>query len=138
MEAIRQTQKKYAARAMTVGICVALVLILAGYRTLGKGLMLGAVFSVINFVLIGETLPLRIGKSRRQATVFSLGSIIFRYAVLALPLVVAATVETFHFAATAVGIFMVQLLVLSEHVWKTIPLHHHKRLQDERRWVNWD
>jgi hypothetical protein len=128
MEAIRQTQKKYATRAMTVGICVALVLILSGYKALGKGVMLGALFSVINFVLIGETLPLRIGKSRKQATAVSLGSILLRYAIMALPLIIAATMETFDFAATAVGIFMVQLVVLSEHVWKTMPFIHHKRL----------
>lgn len=127
MEAIRQTQKKYGSRAMAVGICVALILILAGYRALGKGLMLGAVFSVINFVLIGETLPLSIGKSRKQVTAYSLGSIIFRYAILAFPLVIAATRESFHFAATAVGIFMVPLVILSEHVWKAIPLVVHRR-----------
>jgi hypothetical protein len=127
MEAIRHTQKKYTSRAMVVGICIALVLILAGYRTLGKGLILGAVFSVINFVLIGEILPLSIGKSRKQATAFSLGSIILRYAILALPLIIAAKGQSFHFAATAVGIFMVQLVILSEHVWKMLPLDYHKR-----------
>lgn len=128
MEAIRQTQKKYTTRAMAVGICIALILIFAGYRALGKGLMLGVVFSVINFVLIGETLPLRAGKSRKQATAFSLASILLRYAIMALPLVIAAKVNSFHFAATAVGLFMVQLVILSEHVWKMIPLIHHKRI----------
>ena len=126
MEAIRQTQKKYAARAMAVGICAALILVFAGYRPLGKGLILGVLFSVINFVLMGETLPLSVGKSRKQATAFSLGSIVFRYAILALPLVIAATMETFDFTATAVGVFMVQLVIVSEHVWKIIPLIHHK------------
>ena len=127
MEAIRKTQKKYTRRAMTVGICVALILILAGYKDMGKGLLLGAIFSVINFVLIGEMLPLGAVRSRKQATAFSLGSILLRYAILAVPLVIAARMETFHFAATAVGIFMVQLMILSEHVWKIFPLIHHKR-----------
>ena len=126
MKEIRQTRNKYTKRAMAVGICVALVLILAGYRALGKGLMLGVAFSVINFVLIAATLPINMGKSRKQATVFSLGSIGFRYAIMALPLVIAATIESFHFAATAVGLFMVQLVILSEQVWKLIPLIQHK------------
>ncbi|KPJ78148.1 MAG: hypothetical protein AMJ54_04805 [Deltaproteobacteria bacterium SG8_13] len=127
MEAIRHTQKKYASRAMVAGICVALILILAGYRTLGKGVMLGAVFSVINFVLIGATLPFNAGRSRKQATAVSFGSIIFRYAILAFPLVIAARGKSFDFAATAVGIFMVQIVILSEHAWKMIPLIVHKR-----------
>ena len=114
---------------MAVGICVALVLIFAGYRAQGKGLILGALFSVVNFAVMGETLPLGVGKSRKQATAFFLGSIVFRYAILALPLVIAATLETFQFAATAIGIFMVQIVILSEHVWKIIPLIHHKRSQ---------
>lgn len=126
MEAIRQTRNKYSTRAMAVGICAALILILAGYRTMGKGLMLGVVFSVINFVLIAQTLPSSIGKSRKQATVFSLGSIGFRYAILAVPLAVAAKLEAFHFAATAVGIFMIQLVILAEQVLKIIPLTQHK------------
>ena len=127
MEAIRHTQKKYTSRAMGVGICIALILILAGFRTMGKGLMLGAVFSVINFVLIGEILPLSIRTSRKQATAFSLGSIIFRHAVLALPLIIAAKGQSFHFAATAVGIFMVQFVILTEHVWNMIPAVYQKR-----------
>ena len=127
MEAIRQTQKKYTTRAMAVAVCAALILVFAGYRSLGKGLMLGALFSVINFVLMGQTLPLGLGKSRKQATALSLGSIGFRYAILAVPLVVAAKADDFHFAATAVGIFMVQLTIVSEHVLKIIPLIHHKR-----------
>ena len=127
MEAIRNTQKKYTSRAMAIGICIALILILVGYRELGKGLMLGTLFSVINFVLIGETLPLSVGKSRKQATAFSLGSILFRYAILAVPLVVAAKMESFHIATTVVGVFMVQLTILSEHVWKIIPSIHHKQ-----------
>lgn len=127
MEAIRQIQKKYASRTMAAGICIALILILAGYRPMGKGLMLGVVFSVINFALMGETLPMRINKSRKQATAVSLTSIIFRYAILAFPLVIAARSDSFHFVSTAVGIFMVQLVIMSEHVWKMFPLIAHKR-----------
>ena len=126
MEAIKQTRNKYSTRAMAVGICAALILILSGYKAMGKGLMLGVVFSVINFVLIAETLPMSIGKTRKRATAFSLGSILGRYVVMGVPLVIAATVETFHFAATAVGIFMVQLVILSEQVWKIIPLIQRK------------
>ena len=49
---------------MIAAIIIGLVFIIAGQKPLGKGLILGTIFSVINFILIGETLPLRIGKTK--------------------------------------------------------------------------
>ena len=40
-------------------IILALAIIVTGQTALGKGLVLGTLFSVINFVLLGETLPLK-------------------------------------------------------------------------------
>ena len=72
---------------MVVAIVVAFVLILAGLKPAGKGLVLGTIFSVINFVLIGQTLPLKLSQTKRKTFVISLGSIFFRYALLATPLI---------------------------------------------------
>ena len=41
MEPVRETQKKYCSRAMAAAILSAFVLILAGQKGLGKGLVLG-------------------------------------------------------------------------------------------------
>ena len=114
MESVSQTQKKYASRAMIAAIVIALMLILIDLKPVGKGLVLGTIFSVINFVLIGQTLPMRLSKSRRGAFLISLTSIVFRYAILAIPLVVAAKFEQFELAAAILGIFMVQLIILAE------------------------
>jgi len=126
METVRETQKKYCSRAMVAAIVIALVCILAGQKPLGKGLVLGAVFSVINFIIIGEMLPVNIGRSRKQAAVISMGSIIARYCLLALPLIVAAKFTQFNFFAAAAGIFMVQVVILTEHVVKFLPLIREK------------
>ena len=83
MESVSQTQKKYGSRAMVVAIVVSFILILAGLKSVGKGLILGTIFSVINFVLIGQTLPLRLSQTKRKTFILSLGSIFFRYALLA-------------------------------------------------------
>ena len=114
MESVSQTQKKYGSRAMIVAIVIALMLILIDLKPVGKGLVLGTIFSVINFVLIGQTLPMRLSKSKRGAFLISLTSIVFRYAILAIPLVVAVKFEQFQLPAAILGIFMVQLTILAE------------------------
>ena len=114
MESVSQTQKKYGSRAMIVAIVIAFMLILIDLKPVAKGLVLGTIFSVINFVLIGQTLPMRLSKSKRGAFLISLTSIVFRYAILAIPLVVAVKFVQFELAAAILGIFMVQLIILAE------------------------
>ena len=67
MDAIRETQKKYCSRAMLAAIFIGLVFILMDQNAVGKGLILGTFFSIINFILMGETLPLKVGKSRGKS-----------------------------------------------------------------------
>jgi hypothetical protein len=100
---------------MAVAIIAGILFILAGQQPLGKGLVLGAIFSVVNFVLMGETLPLRLGKSKGKAFSLALGSIFFRYALLAIPLVVAIKFDQFNILATVLGLFMIQLVILGDH-----------------------
>ena len=120
MESIRATQKKYGTRAMSAAVNLAHVIILAGQTAIGKGLVLGALFSVINFVLMGEALPLRLGRSGRRAYLFTFASLFLRYLILAIPLVVAVKYEQFHLVTTVAGIFMVQFVILAEHLGKYI------------------
>ena len=116
METLRETQKKYCSRALAAAIFAGLFLIMAGQRPLGKGLILGAVFSVVNFVLMGETLPLRIGKSKEKTFIIALGSIFLRYLFMAIPLFVAIKFEQFHLFAVIGGLFLVQLMILVDHL----------------------
>ncbi len=118
MESVKQTQKKYGSRAIWIAIIIGFCFFLAGHRPVGKGLVLGAVFSVINFVLIGQALPLRIGKSKGKAFFLSLGSIFCRYVLLALPVVVAVKFEDFDLVAAIVGLFMIQFVILADHIFK--------------------
>ncbi len=67
METIRETQKKYCSQAMLAAIFVGLVFILMGQNAVGKGLILGTFFSIINFILMGEAIPLKAGKSRGKS-----------------------------------------------------------------------
>jgi hypothetical protein len=116
MESVRDTQKKYGSLAVTAAIFIGLVMILAGHKPVGKGLILGSLFSVINFVLMGETLPVKMGKSKQKAFIFSLGSILFRYLLMAIPLFLAIKMEQFSLIASICGLFMVQLMILADHL----------------------
>ena len=120
METFKQTQKTYGSRAIWIAIAVGFGFFLAGYKPMGKGLVLGTIFSVINFVLIGQTLPLRIGHSKRRTFVLSLGSIIFRYMLLAVPVVVAIKYEQFDLVGTILGLFMIQIVIMADHALKLV------------------
>ena len=116
MESVKETQKKYCSLAVVAAILIGLVMILAGQTPVGKGLILGTLFSVINFVLMGETLPVKMGKSKQKAFIFSLGSILFRYLLMAIPLFLAIKMEQFSLIASICGLFMVQLMILADHL----------------------
>ena len=128
MESVKDTQKKYGSLAVTAAIFIGLVMILAGYKPVGKGLILGSLFSVINFVLMGETLPVKMGKSRRTAIFWSLGSILFRYLLMAIPLFLAIKMEQFSLIASICGLFMVQMMILADHLVVSIFSGHNKQI----------
>ncbi|HAY38433.1 MAG TPA: hypothetical protein DCY53_03260 [Desulfobacteraceae bacterium] len=115
MESIRETQKKYSTRAITAAIFIGFLFIIAGQKPVGKGLILGTIFSIINFIIMGETLPLRIGKAKNKTFLLSLSSIFLRYILLAVPLIIAVKFEEYNFISVIFGIFMIQLFIIADH-----------------------
>jgi hypothetical protein len=115
-EVIRQTQKKYGSMALILAIFAGMFFILMGQKAIAKGLILGTLFSILNFVLMGQVLPMMIGKTRRTSTVYSLGSITFRFVLLAIPLILSLKMEAFNFAAVVVGIFMVHIIIFGDYI----------------------
>lgn len=128
METLRQTQKKYCSTAITVAILGGLIFILAGQKPVGKGLILGSLFSIVNFILMGETLPLRIGKSKNKTFMWALGSIYFRYIILAIPIILAIKIDQLNLFAAIVGIFLVQIVILGDHFYQYISFSRRKRI----------
>lgn len=118
MESIKDTQKRYASRAMIVAICVALVAILLGYRPFGKGLVLGTLFSILNFILMGAMLPAKLHSSKNRAALKSFSGIFFRHGLLAVPLIAAIKLAQFDLTATIMGLFMVPAGILFDHIVK--------------------
>ncbi len=127
MESVRELQKKYCSRAMAAAIVVALILIVAGLKPVGNGLVFGTIFSSLNFIFMGETLVVKIGKTQGKLFLLSLGSIIFRYLLLAVPLIVAIKFEQFNLVAAGCGIFMIQFTILTDPLWNFISSHAGKQ-----------
>ena len=113
-EEVKKTQKYYCNRAMFYAISAAFILIIFGEKAIGKGVVLGALFSVFNFVIMGLLLERQItgANKRLRAGSTALLSIFLRFAILAIPLVISLKTESINFFGTAAGIFMIQFTIL--------------------------
>ena len=105
-----------------------LVFIAIDQIAIGKGLILGCIFSVLNFILMGETIPYKLGKTKRKTFFVSLGTIYFRYMILAIPLIVAIKSVRFDLFATILGLFSVQIVLFAEHVLMFITEQYGKKM----------
>jgi len=112
----RGAQKRYCSRAMAAAIVLGGALMVGGLPHLGKGLIAGTLFSILNFVLMAESLSFRLWKSRGRASLVSFFWILPRYALMAVPLVLSLKFHFFHPASAALGLFAVQLVILAEHI----------------------
>lgn len=116
MEAVKETQKKYCSVAILCAITIGSIFIFAGLRPVGKGLILGTLFSIINFLLISVTIPMKIGITKKKATWLSFASINLRYIILAVPLFMAIKMEDFNLIAVIAGIFSIQIILLVDNL----------------------
>jgi hypothetical protein len=101
---------------MTSALVVALIFLFIQEKDIAKGLLLGTCFSILNFFLLGKSIPLTLGKSRSKAGFIGFTSLLTRYIILAIPLIVAVKSASFNFAAVAIGIFAVQIVTLVDHI----------------------
>ena len=118
MEPIQRIQKKYGSRAMVAAVIAGMIFILAGQKSIAKGLVLGSIFSVINFILMGEILPMIITASRKRSVLFAFVSMLVRFLLLSTPLVLSLKLEYLNFVATVIGIFMVQIMIMGDHLFR--------------------
>ena len=90
---------------------------IVGMKTYGSGLLLGTLFSIVNFVAIGETLPLKLGLTKNKTYLFAFLSILIRYGLLALPLILSIKFDRFDTVTTIIGLLMIQILILCEQAF---------------------
>ena len=106
------TPRKICTWAITYATAIAVICLLLQQTAIAKGLIIGAIFSVINFILLGQTLPITLFKSRAKAGMIGFGSILGRYVLLAVPLIIGIKSPSFNFVAVVIGIFSIQITTL--------------------------
>ena len=109
-------QKRICSGAITSALILAVLFVFVHENAIAKGLLLGTFFSIINFVLMGRAIPMTFGQSRAKASVIGLVSILSRYIVLAIPMIMAMKLAAFNFVAVVVGIFAVQIVTLVDYI----------------------
>ncbi len=127
IKTIRETEKKYASLALSIAVAAGLIFFMLSLKPVGKGFILGSLFSVINFILMGETLPMRVGHLRKKASGIALLLILSRFFLMALPLVASIRMAQFNTAATVCGLFLVQAVIMAEHTGGFIYMKVHKK-----------
>ena len=114
-DGVVQLQRRITSLALLSAFGIALIFFLCHETAVAKGLMLGTCFSVINFLLLGKTIPMTLGLTRRRASVAAFGSILTRYVLLAIPMIVAVKSASFDFVSVVIGIFAVQIITLIDY-----------------------
>ena len=113
-EEVKKVQKLYCNRAMLYAIGGFFILFFLGHKDIGKGLVLGALFSVFSFVIMGMSLERQVAGAKNiwRARSTSFMSIFLRLAILAIPLVISYKTESINFYGAVAGIFMIQFSIL--------------------------
>ena len=101
---------------MTCALALAFIFLFFHEKSIAKGIVLGTCFSIINFFLMGKSIPKILGRSRTKASAVGFMSILLRYFFLAIPLVIGMKYASFNFVAVVVGIFAIQIVMLVDHL----------------------
>lgn len=116
MEAIKHLQRRYCGGALTAAILIGLGVYVAGWPEVTRGLVLGSLFSALNFALLGQTLTHKLAGDQRPATLISLAAQLGRYLLWAVPVVIAVKLPAVDLPAAVAGVFMVPVCIVVDTV----------------------
>jgi hypothetical protein len=116
MNQISEIHQRISFWALALFLAASIICLVMGWKDVGKGLVLGVLFSVINFTIMAKLISIQFGRGKRAATMISFGSLSGRYLILAIPLIVSLKSTSISFAATMVGIFAIQIVILLENL----------------------
>ena len=115
-EGVDRFQRRICFWAMTCALALAFIFLFFHEKSIAKGVVLGTCFSIINFLLMGKSIPKILGRSRTKANAMGFMSILLRYFFLAIPLVIGMKYASFNFIAVVIGIFAIQIVMLVDHL----------------------
>ena len=115
-DTLKEFREKVCGGTLFIGTLVALFSFLLGYKSVSKGFLLGTCFSIINFILLNASMPFSMGKDRKRATAVYFSSIMIRYVILAIPIIIAIKSIQFNLISTIIGIFSIQIVLFAYYV----------------------
>ena len=101
-------------RALFLILVAAVILLVTVSKPAARGLVLGGLFSALNFYVMSQVLGGRVRKTGWAGRSFGFVWILARMLIMALPLVAALKMDFFNLAATAAGLFAIQASLLLE------------------------
>ena len=116
METISPFQRRYCGSALAAAILIGLGAYLAGWPAATRGIILGSLFSCLNFILLGQSLTRKLTSNHRQGTLLALAAQLGRYLLWAVPVVVAVKWPAVDLPSTVAGIFMVPVCIILDSV----------------------
>jgi hypothetical protein len=120
METIRQFQRRYCGGALTVAVVLSAGCYLAGWPAMTRGLIVGSLFSALNFALLGKTMARKLADPRRGGGLITLVAQLGRYLLWAVPVVVAVKLPPVDLPATIAGLFMVPIFIIADSVFNLL------------------
>ena len=115
MIAIKRLQRRYGGGALTTAAVLGGAVYLAGYPAVARGLVLGTLFSAVNFLLLGNAVGRNLTE-RPRGRVGPLFNRWGRYLLWAVPVILAVKWPSVDLPATIAGVFMVPLLIVLDSV----------------------
>ena len=122
---VKKVRNRICSWAMLISIGLASFFLFVNEKAFAKGLVLGTCFSCINFLLLGRSILMTIGQSHPRAKIIAFTSLLARYVILAIPLIVAVKSSSFNLVTTIIGIFSIQIVTLVYYV--VMPLLFHRK-----------
>jgi hypothetical protein len=125
MEAVDILRRRYGGGALAAAAALGILAYLGGWPAVARGLVLGGLFSALNFHLMGKALAKHLaatqGPARRVLRIARAGRIL----LLGVPLVLAVKLPALDLPATVAGLFMVPMVILLDaavqHVCRAKP-----------------
>ncbi|SHJ57069.1 ATP synthase I chain [Desulfatibacillum alkenivorans DSM 16219] len=120
MEQVNELRRRYCPRALALAVMAGAILIVLDMKPIGKGIILGTIFSILNFLIMSQALPMAVVQGGKGSVLRSLGSVLVRFVLMAGALFVGAKYDAYNFFAVAGGLFAVQLVILADHLLKAL------------------
>jgi len=116
METVKHFQRRYCGGALTAAILIGLGVYMAGWPTVTRGILLGSLFSSLNFALLGRSLTRKLTGDQRPGTLPTLATQTGRYLLWAVPVVIAVKWPAVDLPSTVAGLFMVPACIVLDSV----------------------